>query len=540
MSAAPADVVIKGIRLSPGVAVGRACFLSVPDSDGALPEDAEVDAHGEERRLLSALKWLGERIRELTGVSRERVGPEAAAVFEAHGMMLEDPILRDQLVRTIHRERILAETAVARHLESYEAQLRDSPHVHLQERADDIASLRRRLTSHLRAEVPVKACVAHDSCALGECPGHAEHVLIADELTPSLTLEADSRTVAFVVSRGGPTSHAAILAQGLGMPAVGGVLEPLSSIPREALVVVDGNRGEVVLDPSPERLARYLREGRASRLRARPPVPGLRVLANIDGLGGARAALRVQAEGIGLYRTELEVMAEGRLLTEGEQTERYRGVLDAMAGHPVYIRLLDIGADKIGDWLKLPSEANPALGLRGARLLLAHPEVLRPQARALARAAADRPVHVVYPMVQDAEQLCQLRAAFEAAISDLPPARLSHGAMFEMPSACLAPEALFEVSDFGCVGTNDLIQYLFAADRDNLGMDHRALSRHPVLWEVLARLVGAAREAGRELSICGELAADPEVTRRLMDIGVEVVSTTPSAVAQVREAAARS
>ena len=128
----------------------------------------------------------------------------------------------------------------------------------------------------------------------------------------------------------------------------------------------------------------------------------------------------------------------------------------------------------------------------------------------------------------------------EAAISDLPPARLSHGAMFEMPSACLAPEALFEVSDFGCVGTNDLIQYLFAADRDNLGMDHRALSRHPVLWEVLARLVGAAREAGRELSICGELAADPEVTRRLMDIGVEVVSTTPSAVAQVREAAARS
>jgi phosphoenolpyruvate-protein kinase (PTS system EI component) len=266
-------------------------------------------------------------------------------------------------------------------------------------------------------------------------------------------------------------------------------------------------------------------------------VPEIKFMANLDRAHDVGQALAAKAEGIGLYRTEMEVLYADRFLTEPEQEAKYRQVAAAMGSRPLCIRLLDLGADKAPAWLKQPAEANPALGCRGARLLLAHPELLRDQARALVRASAEHPIRVIYPMITELEEFQRLRALFEAAIADLPPGQLSHGLMFEVPSACLQALEFFELIDFGCIGTNDLVQYLFATDRTSDRIDCHQLYAHPALWRLIQNLAEAAQRAGKPLSLCGDLASDPRYTKRLIAAGVRVVSASPRNIAPVRRAA---
>jgi phosphoenolpyruvate-protein kinase (PTS system EI component) len=378
-------------------------------------------------------------------------------------------------------------------------------------------------------------------CQIGQCPLGNDHILVAPELTASLAIEMDSKTRGFLVERGGKHSHATILAQALNLPAVSGIHDLPHSIPLNARILIDGNSGEVFLNPSRETLNRYHEalKPTVQPLQLSDPIPELKVMANIDSAAGIHEALATAAEGIGLYRTEIEVLAEGHLLSEAEQTTRYTEVVKAMAGKPVYIRLLDIGADKTPTWLNLPREDNPALGCRGARLLLSHPELLREQARALARAARHGPIHVVYPMSIDCHQFLALRTQFEAALDDLPASSLRHGVMLEVPSACLQVRELLAEADFGCIGTNDLVQYLFAVDRTNEAIDSDDLLEHAVLWQLLEALAGAAQEARRPLSLCGELAGDTGFTQRVIAAGINTVSVSPRRIAKVRQAARR-
>jgi phosphoenolpyruvate-protein kinase (PTS system EI component) len=261
-------------------------------------------------------------------------------------------------------------------------------------------------------------------------------------------------------------------------------------------------------------------------------------MANIEQSGDVEDALAAGAEGVGLYRTEMELLVAGRPLSESEQSERYARVVRSMAGKPVCIRLLDLGADKGANWLATAGEGDTAVGQRGARLLLARPELLRAQARALARASIHGPVHVLYPMIVDLGQFLELRALFDQAVADLQPTELQHGVLFEVPAACLAARQIMAAADFGCIGTNDLVQYLYAQDRgagESAGQS--SLETDELLWELIGQLSQVARRAGKTMAICGELAANPDMTGHIMRAGIDVISVSPSCVEKVRAAA---
>jgi phosphotransferase system enzyme I (PtsI) len=258
------------------------------------------------------------------------------------------------------------------------------------------------------------------------------------------------------------------------------------------------------------------------------------VYANLSVAKQVREAVDQNAEGIGLYRTEFEFFAAKKLLTEDEQVERYSQVLKAMHGRPVYFRMLDLGGDKAADFLEFAEEQNPALGFRGSRLLLGRPELFRTQARALARASRQGRIHVMYPMVIDLFQFRLLRKKFAEETADISQGEIRHGLMFEVPSACLDAEEILKEADFGSLGTNDLIQYLFAVDRDNelVSYDH-----HPdrkAFWALVRHVAHAARKHRKPLSVCGELAANPVYARKLIAAGIRTLSVSPRAITGLR------
>jgi phosphoenolpyruvate-protein kinase (PTS system EI component) len=260
-------------------------------------------------------------------------------------------------------------------------------------------------------------------------------------------------------------------------------------------------------------------------------------MANISNSGEVTLAVHHQAEGIGLYRTEMEFFAEDRILSEEEQYQRYTTVLQAMNGKPVCFRLLDFGGDKRAPFLGLPEEVNPSLGFRGSRLLLERHDLLRPQARALARASVLGPVNVLYPMIVDREQFLKLRAVFQNATADLPSGQLRHGVMFEVPSACLQARRLLDVAEFGSIGTNDLIQFLFAVDRSNSQVNEDITLDQPILWSLLSDIASAARETGCPVSLCGEAASHVQFLPALTEIGLTTLSVAPRFIPQIRLAA---
>jgi phosphotransferase system enzyme I (PtsI) len=269
------------------------------------------------------------------------------------------------------------------------------------------------------------------------------------------------------------------------------------------------------------------------------PVEGLTVMANINQAADVTEAVEHQAEGVGLYRTEFEFFVAGRTLNEEEQFERYAAVVKAMAGRPVCFRLLDVGGDKEAPFFDLPEEDNPYLGFRGSRLLLDRLDLLRAQARALARASVLGPVDVLYPMIVDRKQFVKLKEHFLEAIADLPVGQLRHGVMFEVPSACLEARELMEVADFGSIGTNDLIQYLFAVDRNNERVAYDYTPDRPVFWSILGRIVEAAAETGRTVSVCGEVASNPHYLSKLLELGLTTLSVSPRFIPELRLAARR-
>jgi len=266
-------------------------------------------------------------------------------------------------------------------------------------------------------------------------------------------------------------------------------------------------------------------------------VPGLRVMANISRSLDAETAWNLQAEGIGLYRTEFEFFAAGRTLSETEQAECYRRAVTKMQGWPVYVRLLDLGGEKTPEFFNLPHEENPQLGLRGSRLLLARPDLFNTQARALVRASDAGPVHVMYPMIIDLDQFHQLREGFDRATHGMDRGDIQHGVMFETPSACLQARELLETADFASIGTNDLTQYPFAVDRDNdlVAADYNP--DRPVFWALIRQLAQTAKALGKPLSVCGEMASNPNLLGRLTQQGIETVSVSPRLVAAIRKRA---
>ena len=489
----------------------------------------------EKRRLQNALRVTSERLEDLIRRVNDRIGPSQANIFVAQQMMVEDPALAVEMMAVIEEKRLNAETAVSRVLDAYESKLTEVDDEYIKERASDIGEIRRRVIEILHGG-------AEEGAEAERVVFDEPHIVVAEELTPSETVTLDTaHTAGFITERGGAASHAAILARALGIPAVSGIKDVLGKFNAGEEVLLNGATGEVILRPSQTAVNLYpsARRAAAPRIQSVEPVPGLAVLGNISLASNVELLHAVRAEGVGLYRTEFEFLAAGRVLTEDEQYERYVAVVQAMAGKPVYARLLDFGGDKTATFLHLPAEDNPCLGYRGARFLQGEPQFLVAQARALARASAQGPIHVCYPMIIDLDQFLKLRAIVLQSVRDIAGAQLQHGVMLEVPSACLQARQILDVADFASIGSNDLVQYLFAVDRNNELVAENYAPDHPILWSLPEQMVEAARDAQKPLSLCGELGAEPRHLPRLLQTGIQCVSVSPRLIGLARMAAKR-
>lgn len=528
---------LQGIPISDGIVVARVCLFN-EERHNNLPANNEP-GQGVARewgRIESAIAIAATQLEALKRDVADKIGKAESEIFTAQHMILHDKKLHAAIQQALKSKSATAETAIAFVFEAYELRFKALNSESLRERASDIGELKRRILDILSDTNPTLMCAGQEHCQRGK-----HRIVIAEELTPTLALELDTEDIkGFVTERGGKTSHAAILARALGIPAVTGLTGVHSLVGCGTEVLLDGHTGEVVFWPSEQAKAAIpaLRKKLETESKPIDPVPGLMVMANLSVAADSEEALAFKAEGVGLYRTEFEFFAAGHLLSEDEQYERYRHVVERMSGRPVTFRLIDIGGDKTAPYFGLEQEMNPYLGFRGSRLLLARKDLLVPQARALARAARHGPVQVLYPMIIDIDQFRLLRRCFDEAIAGLDGRSIRHGVMFEVPSACLQAPCILGEADFGSIGTNDLIQYLFAVDRNNDRVSYDFVPDRPVLWTVIEQVIRAGQAAGKQVSICGEIAADPHFVPRMMEIGVTAVSVSPRRIPAVRRAVA--
>ena len=528
----------KGLGLAPGFGEGPLRFLQEPGPE-VSPDTPCQDPDRELRALGSALAELRQRLRS---EAREARHSTQRGILEAHAALLEDEGWTGAMTQAVAREGLTARAAVRRATRAAMQVLEVSANPRVVERAQDLRGLADRLAVRLgdsSAETPRLA---------GPC------VLAAEQLPPSLLLSLDHGLLrGLVLGEGGATSHTAILARAFGIPCVGGIPDLRALLQEGRTVLVDGQRGLVLLEPAPEVAARFRaaarlherREAWLARGAASPAVSAdghpVVVLANISSAEEAPGAFQRGADGIGLFRSEMLFLDRATAPSEEEQTEVYARVLRAAGGRPVVLRLLDAGGDKLMPFLDLPAEPNPFLGLRGVRWYPRHSDLIRRQLRAALRAAPEGDLRLLVPMVSRPEEMTWVRALLDAEAADLrvaaPLPRL--GMMVEVPAAALNLAAFDGLADFYCAGTNDLAQYLFAADRGDPGLCPPSRAWHPATLRVLDTAARAARAQGREFSLCGELAADPRGLPLLLGLGITRLSAASAALPALKAGIAR-
>ncbi|MDA3798294.1 MAG: phosphoenolpyruvate--protein phosphotransferase [Kiritimatiellae bacterium] len=528
---------LKGIGLSDGCAVAKVCRLDkdqkldIPSYTLATSKDVEQEL----QRTIEAFDKTKKQISDLEEEVRSKIGATEAGIFTAQILMLEDDLVYGKILKLVEEKRMNAEAAVSQVFEAFENQLLSFEDEHMRERASDFSDIKHRLLSNYSNISQYHPTKFDKNKKIGK-----SMIVVVRELTPSLTMKVDTAEVkGFITEKGGLNSHAAILARSMGIPAVSGIPNVYATLEDGTEVIIDGTHGEVIVWPSPETIEEKLEFDCMPDVTdyCSEPVEGYRVMGNISFSTQLDQLLEVCAEGVGLYRTEFELIARGRLMTEDELYERYSDVVQRVKNGPVIFRMFDIGSDKTLPFLDMPEESNPALGWRGTRLLLQRPEILKTQARAIARASVHGPVYVMYPMIIDVPQFLEVKALFEESIKDLECGTIHHGIMFEVPCACLAAKELFEVVDFASIGTNDLIQHLFAVDRNNERVAYDYSPDKPVFWNLIKSISDEAKAAGKHLSVCGELAGDPRYTQKFIDIGVSNISVSYKRISDVRKKA---
>jgi phosphotransferase system enzyme I (PtsI) len=532
-NSAQLDQRFQGTPLSPGCATARICMFDPSHHQTVSERRIEpARAADEQARVRAALWKVAGQLEEIRQRVEREIGHAEAGIFSAQKMIVEDPGLEKKIMDGIGSRNMDAESAVSEALNAFEDKLLAFDDEYMKERASDFGELRRRLIDVLTGAKPVFAC-SESGCRRGN-----NRIVVTGEITPYLTMELDTGNVlGFVSERGGPTSHAAILARALGIPAVSNIPGIRERVHCGAEILINGDTGEVVLWPS-EKTVAGCRAKHSLPLRApapEPPVPGIALMANINMPGDTAFAVEMLAEGIGLYRTEFELMFADRQVTEESLSTGYASVLRAMGEKPVIFRMFDIGGDKQIPSVHVEPEDNPALGLRGARLLLKNKGLFRLQARALAAASRSGTVRLMYPMVATREQFLRLRDVFEDSVRDMRVGRVLHGTMFVVPSACLDADSIFAEADFGSIGTNDLAQYLFAADRNNAEVADDLIVEHPSFIRIIRMLSEAAAARGRELSVCGEMAGNLRYVDILIGAGIRSLSVNPRRIPLVRQ-----
>jgi len=483
--------------------------------------------------------------------------PELSALIDVHLMLLHDEALTGATGQWIRERHYNAEWALSAQLEVLARQFDEMENDYLRERKADLEQVVERLLRALALQEGAGALAAGvDARGFG---GEDPLVLIANDIAPADMLQfKHSIFTGFITDVGGRTSHTAIVARSLDIPAVVGAREASRIIRQDDWVVIDGDAGVVIVDPSPIVLEEYrfrqrqseLERERLARLRHTPAVTldGERVelLANIELPGDAAAALEAGAVGVGLFRSEFLFMnRDGDLPGEDEQFEAYRAAVEAMQGLPVTIRTVDIGADKPLERMSVHElrhehALNPALGLRAIRWSLSEPSMFRQQLRAILRASAYGPVRLLVPMLAHAAEIRGTLDALAKAKQQLreagrPFEDIPVGAMIEVPAAALMAHSFLEVFDFVSLGTNDLIQYTLAIDRADEAVAHLYDPWHPAVLELVRRTIATGRACGKPVSVCGEMAGDPAFTATLLGMGLRVFSMHPAQIATVKQ-----
>jgi len=535
------DGTLSGLPASPGVAVGPA--RHVRPSNIEVPTGPAGEPKEEWAALEAAIDATRVEISATRAAVAARAGEQSAAIFDAHLLFLEDEELiapaRSVILDGGRGAGQAWKEAVDRVAETW--RVLDDPY--LRERAADVEAVGAQVLANLLGGSSARPSVAGGG------------VLIAADLTPADTAGLDPAIVVGIATAlGGPTSHSAILARSLGIPAVVGLGRGVLEIAEGAIVIVDGEGGPVRPDPEPAQVVEAERRAdsfrafeaaaRAEATRSATTRDGtsLEVLANVGQPADVEAALDAGAEGVGLLRTEFLFIGRDAMPSEQEQEAAYRGIAEPLGGRPLIVRTLDVGGDKPLPYLPVPAEANPFLGLRGLRLGLARPDVFRTQLRAILRVAADHPVKVMFPMVTSLAELRAAKALVEEARHEVEgaggrvPSNLEVGIMVEVPAAALAAEVFAADVDFFSIGTNDLTQYTLAAERGNERVARFADALHPAVLRLIRMTAQGAASFGRMVGVCGEIAGDPVAVPILVGLGVRELSAAPPAVPRVKRA----
>lgn len=531
---------INGIAASNGIAIAKAYHLAVPD----LSFDKTTVANAEEEisRLDAALEISKKELEKIRENARVSLGDEHAEIFSAHLLVLADPELINPVKDNVRNNNINAEAALDETATMFIDMFRSMDNEYMKERAADIQDVTKRVMAHLlQVSFPDPALIDE------------EVIIIAEDLTPSDTAQLNKQFVkGFTTDIGGRTSHSAIMARSLEIPAVVGTKSITSSAANDVMIIVDGIEGTVIIDPTEDELATYRAKQEAfeqqkqewAKLKNEPTITtdGVHVelVANI---GTPEDVIGVQnngGEGVGLYRTEFLYMGKSELPSEDEQFESYKAVLENMGDKPVVVRTLDIGGDKELSYLQLPKEMNPFLGYRAIRLCLERDDIFRVQLRALLRASVYGNLKIMFPMIATLEEFRQAKAilleekdklvADGVSVSD----SIEIGIMVEIPSTAVAAKQFAKEVDFFSVGTNDLIQYTMAADRMNERVSYLYQPYHPAILNLVHNVIEAAHAEGKWAGMCGEMAGDAIAIPLLLGLGLDEFSMSATSILPAR------
>lgn len=532
---------MKGIAASPGIAIGRAWVME--DTVLNLPTDGASDVESEIARFKGAVEQARQEIEALKEKTLQDLGEDKAAIFDAHLMVLDDPELVTNVENKIKEERLKAENAVNAAMDAFIAVFENMDMAYMRERAADLRDVRSRLLHVL---------LGVERRSLAELSEPV--IVVAHDLTPSDTAQMDKRKVlGFTTTIGGRTSHSAIMARSLEIPAVVGLKTVVSNVKQGDTLIVDGLEGVVIINPSEDQLADYRKKQRAyeaekvalEKLVHEPSVTAdgvqVELAANIGTPDEAEAARARGAEGIGLFRTEFLYMDRSDLPGEEEQFNAYKQVAEAMGDDPVVIRTLDIGGDKELPYLKLPEERNPFLGYRAIRLCLDRTDLLKTQLRAILRASAFGNIKMMYPMIATLDEWRAANRVLDDVKEELRKEgtpfneAIEVGIMVEIPAAAVIADQLAKEVDFFSIGTNDLIQYTLAADRMNEHISYLYQPFHPAVIRLVKHVIDAAHAEGKWVGMCGEMAGDPLAIPVLLGLGLDEFSMSVASVLPARK-----
>jgi phosphoenolpyruvate-protein phosphotransferase (PTS system enzyme I) len=532
--------VLLGKPASNGIAIAKAYRLIEPDLTVKKTSIEKVEE--EVSRFRSAVEQSKEELEAIRDHAKEHLGEDKAEIFEAHILVLSDPELLTAIEDKISSESVNAEFALKEVSDMFVTMFEQMDNAYMKERAADIRDVTKRVLSHLLGvQLPNPSLISE------------EVIIIAEDLAPSDTAQLNKTYVkAFTTDIGGKTSHTAIMARSMEIPAVVGTKTATKEIEHGDLVIVDGIKGEVHVNPTPEVVEKYKKEQAAyeeqkkewAKLLHEKSISAdghqVELAANIGTPDDLEGVINNGAEGIGLFRTEFLYMGRTELPSEEEQFEAYKTVLEKMEGKPVVVRTIDIGGDKELPYLNLPKEMNPFLGFRAIRLCLEEQEMFRTQLRALLRASVYGNLKIMFPMIATLDELRQAKAILseekEKLVSEgvQVAEQIEVGMMVEIPSTAVIADQFAKEVDFFSIGTNDLIQYTFAADRMNERISYLYQPYHPAILRLVKMVIDAAHKEGKWVGMCGEMAGDEIAIPILLGLGLDEFSMSATSVLKAR------